>query len=186
MGMAKPPMRDSTVSASANFNEDEVAKLLAMLEKHDVTEFQIERGGDKLSLKRGAVSQVNYVMQAAAPQHSYDMIAPAVAHAHALPPSSPAASIAAAGAGALVLPAGKKAHEVKSPMVGTFYRRPAVDAEPYAQVGDMVRKGDVLCIIEAMKIMNEIEADTSGKVVELCIEDGAMVEYAEVLYRIEQ
>ena len=70
-------------------------------------------------------------------------------------------------------------------MVGTFYRRPAIDAEPYVEVGDMVKKGDVLCIIEAMKLMNEIESDVSGKVVEILLEDGQMVEYGEVLFRVD-
>jgi acetyl-CoA carboxylase biotin carboxyl carrier protein len=71
-------------------------------------------------------------------------------------------------------------------MVGTFYRRPAVDAEAYVNVGDSVKKGDVLCIVEAMKLMNEIESEVSGKIVEICLEDGQMVEYGEVIFKIEQ
>ncbi len=70
-------------------------------------------------------------------------------------------------------------------MVGTFYRRPAVDADPYVEVGDVVKKGDVLCIVEAMKLMNEIESDLAGRIVEVCLEDGKMAEYGEVLFRIE-
>jgi acetyl-CoA carboxylase biotin carboxyl carrier protein len=70
-------------------------------------------------------------------------------------------------------------------MVGTFYRRPAVDAEPYVQVGDIVKKGDVLCIVEAMKLMNEIESTVGGRVTEICVEDAELVEYGEVLFRIE-
>ncbi|MCL4142843.1 UNVERIFIED_CONTAM: hypothetical protein GTU68_060574 [Idotea baltica] len=75
--------------------------------------------------------------------------------------------------------------QVSSPMVGTFYRKPAVDADPYVRVGDYVKSGDVLCIVEAMKLMNEIESDISGKVVEVCLEDGQMVEYGETLFKIE-
>lgn len=70
-------------------------------------------------------------------------------------------------------------------MVGTFYKRPSPDAKPYVQVGDMVQKGDVLCIVEAMKLMNEIESDVSGRVIEICLDDSQMVEYGEVLFRVE-
>ncbi|MCL4138444.1 UNVERIFIED_CONTAM: hypothetical protein GTU68_037703 [Idotea baltica] len=77
------------------------------------------------------------------------------------------------------------AKEVSSPMVGTFYRRPAADADPYVSVGDKVKKGDVLCIVEAMKLMNEIESEVAGTVSEICLEDGQMVEFGEPLFRIE-
>ena len=74
---------------------------------------------------------------------------------------------------------------VRSPIVGTFYKSPSPDADPYAEVGEVVKKGQILCIVEAMKLMNEIESDVEGKVVEICVEDGAAVEYGEPLFRIE-
>lgn len=74
---------------------------------------------------------------------------------------------------------------VKSPIVGTFYKSPSPDADSYAEVGDIVKKGQVLCIVEAMKLMNEIESDVEGKVVEICVEDGTAVEYGEPLFKIE-
>lgn len=74
---------------------------------------------------------------------------------------------------------------VKSPMVGTFYSKPSPDAEPYAQIGQRVKKGDVLCIIEAMKLMNEIEAEFDGEVIEILIKDGEAVEYGKPLFRIK-
>lgn len=74
---------------------------------------------------------------------------------------------------------------VRSPIVGTFYKSPSPDADPYAEVGAMVKKGQILCIVEAMKLMNEIESDVEGKIVEICVEDGAAVEYGEPLFRIE-
>lgn len=77
-----------------------------------------------------------------------------------------------------------KLHEIKSPMVGTFFKRPAPEAKPYVSVGDTVKKGQVLCLIEAMKVMNEIEADISGRIVEICLDDGQVVEFEELLYRI--
>ena len=79
----------------------------------------------------------------------------------------------------------KTAKAVKSPMVGTFYAAPSSDDAPFVQVGDTVSKGQVVCIVEAMKLMNEIESDYSGKVVEICLDDGQPVEYGQVLMYIE-
>ncbi len=76
-------------------------------------------------------------------------------------------------------------HEINSPIVGTFYRAPAPDADPYVQVGDSVSNGTVLCVIEAMKLMNEIESDVSGKVVKILVENGKPVEYNQPLFFIE-
>ena len=76
-------------------------------------------------------------------------------------------------------------HEVRSPIVGTFYRAPAPDADPYVQIGDSVSTGGVLCIIEAMKLMNEIESDVSGKMVKILVENGKPVEYNQPLFLIQ-
>ena len=75
-------------------------------------------------------------------------------------------------------------HEIKSPIVGTFYRAPAPDAEPYVQIGDSVSSGSVLCIIEAMKLMNEIESDVNGKIVKILVDNGKPVEYNQPLFLI--
>jgi len=80
---------------------------------------------------------------------------------------------------------GKKYHEIKSPIVGTFYRAPAPDAEPYVKVGDEVFPGTVLCIVEAMKLMNEIESDVHGKIVKILVENAQPVEYGQPLFLIE-
>jgi len=74
---------------------------------------------------------------------------------------------------------------VRSPIVGTYYRSPSPDHDPYIEVGDAVKKGQVLCIIEAMKLMNEIESEFDGRVVEICVEDSSPVEYGQTLYKIE-
>lgn len=79
----------------------------------------------------------------------------------------------------------KKYHEIRSPIVGTFYRAPAPDADPYVEVGKYVSKGEVLCIIEAMKLMNEIEADVSGKIIKILVENAQPVEYNQLLFLIE-
>ena len=74
--------------------------------------------------------------------------------------------------------------EIKSPMVGVFYAAPTPDAEPFVKVGDKVKKGDVLCIIEAMKIMNEIVSETDGEIVDICVQNGQVVEYSQILFKI--
>ena len=79
----------------------------------------------------------------------------------------------------------KKGNIIKSPMVGTFYLKPSPTAEPYIEIGKEVKKGDVLCIIEAMKLMNEIESEYTGKVTEILVKDGETVEYGTPLFRIE-
>jgi acetyl-CoA carboxylase biotin carboxyl carrier protein len=76
-------------------------------------------------------------------------------------------------------------HEIRSPIVGTFYRAPAPDADAYVNIGDMVSSGTVLCIVEAMKLMNEIESDVSGKIVKILVENGKPVEYNQPLFLIE-
>ncbi|MFW6237815.1 MAG: acetyl-CoA carboxylase biotin carboxyl carrier protein [Bacillota bacterium] len=75
---------------------------------------------------------------------------------------------------------------ITAPMVGTFYRAPAPDADPFIEVGEVIESGDTLCIIEAMKLMNEIEAETSGRIVEILVEDGEPVEYGQPLFRVEK
>jgi acetyl-CoA carboxylase biotin carboxyl carrier protein len=79
----------------------------------------------------------------------------------------------------------EKLHQIHSPIVGTFYRAPAPDADPYVQIGDMVSQGSVLCIVEAMKLMNEIESDVSGKIVKILVENGKPVEYNQPLFLVQ-
>lgn len=97
----------------------------------------------------------------------------------------PAAAPAAAPAPEAAAPPPSTLKEIKSPMVGTFYAQPEPGAEPYARVGTRVTAGQTVCIIEAMKIMNEIEAELSGVVREVCVEDASPVEYGQVLYRVD-
>ena len=76
--------------------------------------------------------------------------------------------------------------EITSPMVGTFYSKPSPDADPYCKAGSTIAKGDVVCIVEAMKLMNEVESDVSGEIAEVCIEDGAPVEFGTVLFKVKK
>lgn len=164
---------------------DDIQKLLETLEKHEVTEFKLEREDEKIWLKRGPKEATNNTYQAGYPQQFY---APPMyanpALAGSVQEHVPAAATST-DTTQVNKPASKNLKEIRSPMVGTFYRRPAVDAEPFVEVGDQIKKGDVLCIIEAMKLMNEIDSEFSGKIVEICLEDGQMVEYGEVIYKIE-
>ncbi|NOK20092.1 acetyl-CoA carboxylase biotin carboxyl carrier protein, partial [Corallococcus carmarthensis] len=97
----------------------------------------------------------------------------------------PAAAPAAPAAAAPEKPAEKPGHLVTSPFVGTFYRTPAPDQPPFVDVGTVVRKGQVLCIVEAMKLMNEIESEVSGRIAEVLVENGRPVEFGQALFRIE-
>lgn len=146
-----------------------VKKLIEMLEESSLAEIEINEGEESIRISR-ASSVVPAAPMMAAPA------APAVAPA-------PAASAAAESeVGGKELPSG---HAVKSPMVGTFYSAPSPGAKPFASVGDSVSVGDTLCIVEAMKMLNEIEADKSGVVKAILKENGQPVEYGEALFIVE-
>ena len=166
--------------------QSDLKNILELLEKHDVRDFRLEKGEERIALKRGQEGGAAYAMPVmSSPAQTYQPSAPAALHAVPnISLASPSGSDQSNAPAPVVVP-NKTYKEITSPMVGTFYRRPAVDASPYVEVGDTVKKGDVLCIVEAMKLMNEIEADTSGRVVEICLDDSQMVEYGEVLFRIE-
>ncbi|MFN8390083.1 MAG: acetyl-CoA carboxylase biotin carboxyl carrier protein [Bdellovibrionota bacterium] len=179
-----------------DLNLKDLAAILEMLDKHQVSEFKLERGEEKLFLRRGKSqerkvrSMPAYPQMVVAPQQMPSNVIPLVNPVQPAKEQSAVQSISTTAAQPAAAPqpvevAKRALKEITSPMVGTFYRRPAVDAEPYVQVGDTVKKGDVLCIVEAMKLMNEIESEAPGKIVEICLEDGQMVEYGEVLFRME-
>ena len=161
-------------------NLQDIQKLMTMLEKSTLNELEIETGGTKIHLSKGVA--------AAAPPTQFLMM-PSVGHEPAPGPhpalvSAPAAPFVDAAETAPPVRSAT-AVEVKSPMVGTFYRAPAPGAEPFAKVGDRVKKGQTLCIIEAMKLMNEIECELDGVVVEILTENAQPVEYGEVLMHID-
>jgi len=150
----------------------DLKQLITIVTGSDITEFEIETQEEKISIKRGS----QQVVHVAAPAPVY---APAPAPVAAAPAAAPAAPVAAGDAE----PAGDK---VTSPIVGTFYRAPAPDADPYAEVGQVVEKGQVLCIVEAMKLMNEIEAEYRCKIVKICKENAQPVEYGDPLFIVEK
>jgi acetyl-CoA carboxylase biotin carboxyl carrier protein len=154
---------------------EEIKKILDLMRENDVTEFELEQDGVKVRLRKGAGPQwTNHVPQA-----------PAIAYAPALsgPPASPNAAEAAPSP-LTVASEDVDLAIIKSPIVGTFYRAPDPDAKPFAEVGQMVKAGQVLCIIEAMKLMNEINAECDGEVMKVYVENGRAVHYGERLFAI--
>ena len=145
-----------------------VKKLIELLEQSNINELEINEGDESVRISRGGTS----VTYAAAP-------APAPVAAAPAPVAAPAPAEAAAPASEE--PAG---HAVKSPMVGTFYASPAPDSPPFVTVGQTVAAGDVICIIEAMKMMNQIEADKAGTIGAILIEDGEAVEFDQPIVTI--
>jgi acetyl-CoA carboxylase biotin carboxyl carrier protein len=142
-------------------------KLVRIVEQSGVNEIEVEEEGLRVRISRG--------------QHG---VAAAGREIPANPAAAPAAPVAAPAAAPAAAPE-KKYHEVKSPIVGTFYRAPAPDADPYVEVGQEVQSKTVLCIIEAMKLMNEIESDAGGKIVKILVENGQPVEYNQPLFLID-
>ncbi|MCC6220244.1 MAG: acetyl-CoA carboxylase biotin carboxyl carrier protein [Deltaproteobacteria bacterium] len=158
---------------------------MRMLKESDVTEFEFEREGEVLKIKReaGGVTTVGSGRGVQFLGASEGFASPVVSR-NAIQGELEQRALTQGGAAEETV--GKHHwHQVLSPMVGTFYDKPSPDAKAYVAVGDSVSKGDVLCIVEAMKLMNEIEADVSGKIVEICVKDTQMVEYGEVLFQIE-
>src|SRR5262245_44708073 len=146
------------------------------ISKSNFVEFEIEREGFKLKL----VKDIGRLQADTNNSGGPGGVGPA-AHGAALPPPSPTAPALAETPGPSP---GADIFQVTSPMVGTFYRSPNPTAAPFVQVGDVVKKGQVICIIEAMKLMNEIESEVSGEVVDIPVSNGQPVEYGEVLFRI--
>lgn len=146
-------------------------KLIDLVEESGISELELTEGEEKVRISRQPQGQAVQYMPSYAPQM---MAAPAVA-------SGAAATAPAAAEGAAPAMDG---HAVKSPMVGTFYRSPSPDAKAFVEVGSTVNVGDTLCIIEAMKLLNEIESDKAGVVKAILVENGHPVEYGEPLFII--
>ncbi|EHK2923966.1 acetyl-CoA carboxylase biotin carboxyl carrier protein [Vibrio parahaemolyticus] len=149
-----------------------IKKLIELVEESGIAELEISEGEESVRISRHGTAAPAPVHYAAAP-----VAAPAPVAA-----AAPVAEAPAAEAPAAAVPAG---HQVLSPMVGTFYRSPSPDAKSFVEVGQKVNAGDTLCIVEAMKMMNQIEADKSGVVTAILVEDGQPVEFDQPLVVIE-
>jgi acetyl-CoA carboxylase biotin carboxyl carrier protein len=158
-------------------NQKELKELIEFLIEKDIAEFELERGDVKLRVKRQGDAAP--VVVAAAP-----MAMPAPLAAAAMPQAGVGASGAPPAPKEAALSAEEDLHIVKSPIVGTFYEAPSPGSPPFVKVGDQVSTGGILCIIEAMKLMNEIEADASGEIVKRLVNNGQPVEYGQPLFAI--
>ena len=169
-----------TVAGLPGLELGEMERLVAFMEKHNLQEFEFALGDLRVALKRGGGAggssrEAARPVQGAASQ--------AGSHSDAASAASGQAATAAASSAAAAKAADQD-HIVKSPIVGTFYASPSPDSEPFVKVGDRVKKGQVVCIVEAMKLMNEIEADVSGEIVRVMAEGGQPVEYGQGLFAI--
>ena len=147
------------------FDIDYVEKLAKVLADNSLTEISLEDGEQTITLRKEVV-RVAPAVAVAAPQPASSAPTPAPVQAASQEPAH-------------------KGKALTSPMVGTFYSAPSPDAEAFVKVGQTVKEGDVVCIVEAMKLMNEIESDFSGKVTEICVQDGQPVEFGQVLMYVE-
>ncbi|MDP6436083.1 MAG: acetyl-CoA carboxylase biotin carboxyl carrier protein [Gammaproteobacteria bacterium] len=154
-----------------------VKKLIELLEESGIAEIEITEGEEAVRISRYPVS---------APVAAAPVATPVAAPAPAAVPAAPAAAEAAVPVAAPAeAPAGEPAgHKIAAPMVGTFYRSPSPEAEPFVKVGDQIEVGDTLCVIEAMKMMNQIEADRSGTVLSVEVENGEPIEFGQTLFVI--
>jgi acetyl-CoA carboxylase biotin carboxyl carrier protein len=158
----------------------EVEQLLAFMEKHGLEEFEYERDGVRVRLKKPSAHSQGAVRAFGGPD-VHATAAGSHAPVSAAPVSAPGSTHGAAGAHGA-----EELHVIKSPIVGTFYSAASPGADPFVTVGGQVTAGQVLCIIEAMKLMNEIESDVSGEIVKIFAENGQPVEYGEALFGIRE
>ena len=164
---------------------DEINKILDIVREHELSEFELEREGFKIRIKKGSLDHGSgHFAAASAPAAHHPSHAPVIGP---MPPMSAPEVVPSA---ASVAAAAEAAEEmdlaiVKSPIVGTFFRSSEPGAASFVEVGDVVKKGQVLCIIEAMKLMNEIDSELDGEIVKIYIENGQPVQYGERLFAIK-
>lgn len=151
---------------------DDIKALVAQVDASSISELKLEQETFKLTIRKGSLVAAQ--------------AAPAVAYVSAPAPATANTAISAASAATPAATPDVDYAEVKSPIVGTFYASPTPESAPYVAVGSKVKKGDVLCIVEAMKIMNEIEADVSGTVVKILGENAKPVEFGQTLFLIDE
>jgi acetyl-CoA carboxylase biotin carboxyl carrier protein len=161
-------------------NQKEIRELIEFLIEKDIAEFELERGDVKVRIKRGAPEaaappeRIISVHPAAVP--AMVPMAPAIAH-HGVPSAAPPVA-------PVVQEKPEDLHMVKSPMVGTYYESPSPGSPPFVKPGDTIEVGQILCIVEAMKLMNEIESDMAGEVVQCFLKNGQPIEYGQDLFAI--
>jgi acetyl-CoA carboxylase biotin carboxyl carrier protein len=161
-------------------NLKEIKELIQFLKEEDIAEFELERGDVKVRIKRASVdhppADTRFVAVAAAPAPIAELRATAADVTSAAAPAAPAQEPGP--------PPEEGLHAVRSPIVGTFYEAPSPGAPPFVKPGDIVEVGQLLCIVEAMKLMNEIESDVAGEIVKKLVTNGQPIEYGQELFVI--
>ncbi|RKH16842.1 acetyl-CoA carboxylase biotin carboxyl carrier protein [Corallococcus praedator] len=171
-------------AGTTSLDVEALRQIVEILEASDVTRLVWTRGPEKLYIRRGHAPETTIVHHTGSSGPGVT-VAPPVEYAAPAPRASAPAASASPAAVAPEKPAEKPGHLVTSPFVGTFYRTPAPDQPAFVDAGSVVRKGQVLCIVEAMKLMNEIESEVSGRIAEVLVENGRPVEFGQALFRIE-
>ncbi len=166
--MNKKPEDPKNDAAGGRIDFEEIRKVIALLEEKDLSAFELEIEGFKIKISRNVAAAA-----AAAPAYAAPAAPAAMAGDVSTPPAAPA------------VPVDGTLQFVTSPMVGTFYRAPDPTAAPFVDVGDTVKKGQTLCIVEAMKLMNEIESDVDGTIVEVFVDNARPVEFGQKLFAIK-
>ena len=162
-------------------NQKELKELIEFLIEKDISEFELERGDVKVRIKRGSEA----VASASAPNERFFTVHAAPSPAAELG-TAPASTSPPAGPPAVAAPPAPEEglHIVRSPIVGTFYESPSPGSPPFVKPGDIVEAGQILCIVEAMKLMNEIESDVAGEIVKKLVANNAPIEYGQELFAI--
>ena len=156
-------------------NQKELKELIEFLIEKDISEFELERGDVKIKVKRGgdkshaSTADSRYFTVHAAPPPAAEL-----GTSPAIPPPAKAPAVE------------ENLHMVRSPIVGTYYESPSPGSPPFVKVGDVVEAGQVLCIVEAMKLMNEIESDASGEIVKMLVTNGQPIEYGQELFALRK
>ena len=175
----KPSSKSNTGSTIGASDLEQIEQLLSYMSAHNLEEFEFENGSVRIRLKKPSAAPV----YAAAPPRAHAapeiIVAGTPATQSAAPPAAPPTQ-----AGHAPAAPSEDLHLVKSPIVGTFYGAPSPGAEAFVKIGGYVETGQTLCIVEAMKLMNEIESDTSGEVLRIFVENGQPVEYGQPLFGI--
>lgn len=156
----------------------DIRQIVELMDEHDLSYFHLEKEDFDLKLKKGVDADA---IRAAMPM----MAAPVAAPAPVAAAPASAAAPAAAPAGGDAAPAAADGEPITSPMVGTFYRKPSPDAPNFVEVGDSISEGQTICIIEAMKVMNEIKAEKSGTIASIAVDDATPVQFGDTLYTIK-
>ena len=159
----------------------QIQELIKTINKSNISELSIEEGDFKITIKQELSGQAHYVTM---PQMPVQMQMPQQAPQQALPAAAPSAS-GDKPAPAAAPAASSNTVTIKSPMIGTFYRSPSPDKPVFVNVGDEIKAGQVLCIIEAMKLFNEIESEISGRIIKVLVDESSPVEYDQPLFLVE-